>query len=414
MIDVDHHRARPQRAATTRRGRSLLGAVLLSTAAAIGASASHAQTCAFIANHADDSVSVVNTVAGEVTETLAVGRAPRGIAAGSFGGSEHAVYVTNTDDATVSRIDAGMLTTRTAPVADGPWAIALHPSGLRAYVTHPDLGAVSVLDTTALEVTRTITTGGAPRGAVTSADGSRLYVADGNAAQVIVIDTESDSVLTRFDSGADPVDVSVGAGVLFVSGMPIAVLDQETGNPLGILTAGTELGGTASIADGLFALVATSSASGGVLLFVGKNPAPTLPVVRLGSDAVPADVAPLPDGRHAYVTDRFGDRVMVVDLVELEVVTTIGTGRAPDGIALAPGANGCRADAPVTPTPEAPACTGDCNDDGEVVINELIVGVNVALGSSALDACPAFDADEDGEVAINELIAAVNAALNGC
>ena len=65
------------------------------------------------------------------------------------------------------------------------------------------------------------------------------------------------------------------------------------------------------------------------------------------------------------------------------------------------------------PTP-APSCTGDCDGDGAVTINELITGVNIALGSAPLAQCAAFDADGDGLVAINELIAAVGAALDGC
>ena len=67
-----------------------------------------------------------------------------------------------------------------------------------------------------------------------------------------------------------------------------------------------------------------------------------------------------------------------------------------------------------TGTPPAPACVGDCSDDGMVAINELVVGVNIALGNSPVSACPAFDANGDGQVAINELITAVNNALNGC
>jgi cysteine-rich repeat protein len=59
-------------------------------------------------------------------------------------------------------------------------------------------------------------------------------------------------------------------------------------------------------------------------------------------------------------------------------------------------------------------CTGDCNGDGTVAINELITGVNIALGSTPVSSCPSFDVSGDGTVAINELIAAVNNALNGC
>ena len=60
------------------------------------------------------------------------------------------------------------------------------------------------------------------------------------------------------------------------------------------------------------------------------------------------------------------------------------------------------------------ACAGDCNSDGMVAINELITGVNIALGSAQVTACPSFDVNKDGSVAINELISAVNNALGGC
>ncbi len=59
-------------------------------------------------------------------------------------------------------------------------------------------------------------------------------------------------------------------------------------------------------------------------------------------------------------------------------------------------------------------CAGDCNNDGSVTINELISGVNIALGSAAVTTCPSFDVNKDGSVTINELIAGVNNALNGC
>jgi hypothetical protein len=68
-----------------------------------------------------------------------------------------------------------------------------------------------------------------------------------------------------------------------------------------------------------------------------------------------------------------------------------------------------------TPTASAgPTCAGDCDGDGEVEINELILGVNIALANRTLDACPAFDADGGGTVSIGELISAVGNSLNGC
>jgi hypothetical protein len=59
-------------------------------------------------------------------------------------------------------------------------------------------------------------------------------------------------------------------------------------------------------------------------------------------------------------------------------------------------------------------CVGDCNGDGMVAINELILGVNIALGSRPIADCPAFDCQGTGMVPINCLIQGVNNALEGC
>jgi cysteine-rich repeat protein/predicted outer membrane repeat protein len=59
-------------------------------------------------------------------------------------------------------------------------------------------------------------------------------------------------------------------------------------------------------------------------------------------------------------------------------------------------------------------CAGDCDGDGEVTIEELIILVNIALGNAAVTACGAGDTDGDGTIAIDEIIRAVNTALSGC
>ena len=76
----------------------------------------------------------------------------------------------------------------------------------------------------------------------------------------------------------------------------------------------------------------------------------------------------------------------------------------------------CMAGAPSgnTPTPTPAGCVGDCSNDGVVAVNELISGVNIALGNSAVGTCPSFDTNGDQMVGINELISGVNALLNGC
>jgi hypothetical protein len=67
-----------------------------------------------------------------------------------------------------------------------------------------------------------------------------------------------------------------------------------------------------------------------------------------------------------------------------------------------------------TATPIGPGCPGDCDGNDMVTIDELIEGVNIALGNGGVETCPAFDLDRDRQVAVNELIAAVDSATNSC
>jgi hypothetical protein len=66
------------------------------------------------------------------------------------------------------------------------------------------------------------------------------------------------------------------------------------------------------------------------------------------------------------------------------------------------------------PLPTRGPCYGDCNIDSQVVVNELITGVGISLGTTPLGTCKSFDADNSGTVTVDELVRSVNAALNGC
>lgn len=59
-------------------------------------------------------------------------------------------------------------------------------------------------------------------------------------------------------------------------------------------------------------------------------------------------------------------------------------------------------------------CVGDCNRNGSVVVNELVLGVNIALGFSAATMCETMDRNGSLTVSCDELVQAVNALLRGC
>jgi hypothetical protein len=59
-------------------------------------------------------------------------------------------------------------------------------------------------------------------------------------------------------------------------------------------------------------------------------------------------------------------------------------------------------------------CVGDCDGSNDVTVGEIIMMVNIALGTDSVASCHAGDADGSGDIAINEIIAAVTNDLDGC
>lgn len=62
----------------------------------------------------------------------------------------------------------------------------------------------------------------------------------------------------------------------------------------------------------------------------------------------------------------------------------------------------------------APQCSGDCNGDELVTVDEVLALVSIALGSSPAAACIAGDIDGDRSVTVDEIINGLGAALSGC
>lgn len=59
-------------------------------------------------------------------------------------------------------------------------------------------------------------------------------------------------------------------------------------------------------------------------------------------------------------------------------------------------------------------CVGDCNRNQVVTVNELVMGVNIALGNMEMEMCTAMDPSHDERATIDELIQAVFNLLFGC
>ena len=60
------------------------------------------------------------------------------------------------------------------------------------------------------------------------------------------------------------------------------------------------------------------------------------------------------------------------------------------------------------------ACTGDCERDGHVTVDDILTMVNIAFGIAEGWECARGDANKDGQITVDEVLKAVNNVLNGC
>ncbi|GIW44546.1 MAG: hypothetical protein KatS3mg077_1828 [Candidatus Binatia bacterium] len=59
-------------------------------------------------------------------------------------------------------------------------------------------------------------------------------------------------------------------------------------------------------------------------------------------------------------------------------------------------------------------CPGDCDGDGRVTVDEVVLGARALLGEVKIEPSCRLDRDGSGEVTVDEIIAAVDLALFGC
>lgn len=62
----------------------------------------------------------------------------------------------------------------------------------------------------------------------------------------------------------------------------------------------------------------------------------------------------------------------------------------------------------------ANSCIGDCDQDGEVAMDDLATLVNIALGNAKVQVCAAGNANQDQRITVDEILAATNAGAGDC
>lgn len=286
------------------------------------------------------------------------------------------VYVLSQTGAALSEIVEGAdAPSEAIALEKAPAAIAIAPDGRLAYVTHPDLSKVSVVDLVQKRVLRTIKSPGSPFGVAIARNG-RLFVADWNGSHVSVVEADGGEAATAVQVGrapahilltpdekllfvanreSDSVSVIRTADLTVVATVPVgrapfamalspdatrlyvgnvqsgtvSVIATATFEVVGALQSGAMPYGAAVMDDGSRVLVTNQQA--GTVAVLSDRGAPR-PQIKVG--AYPEGVGIAADGIRCYVANWFSDDVSVIDLATLKEVRRVKVPGGPRAVAV--------------------------------------------------------------------------------
>ena len=292
-----------------------------------------------------DTVSVVDQATGTIITTIPVGTALNGVGQGiAVDDSRNRVYVTNSDDDTVSIIDGSAnIVVATVQVGAGPQGIAVDKERGLVYVANSFGKSVTILDAVTGHARGTVElTGGVYAVAVDPL--SHLAYATVRAAPwtVVAIDSQTQSVVAQV-----PLNLLLSLSDITVDpGSRVYVTDYDTGMVAVIDISGGTPKEVARFSGGLFPNAVRVDPNTH-LLFVADSGTNRVGVfaqdgTRVKSTEVlrlPSSISIAQGARRVYITDTLSDSLTVLDADTQTVTGTFPLGTADFGIAYDPTTN---------------------------------------------------------------------------
>ena len=213
-----------------------------------------------------------------------------GLAGGLAGAAGPKAYVGNFKDSTVSVVDTGAAAViKTIAVAAGPHGMAVSPDGRLVFVAGDASSGVSVIDTVSDTIVRTVDVGPSPHGLAMLPDGRTVLVGVYGADRIAFVDVASGAV---------------------VATVPVAKPHTIAVRPDG------KVAYVASQEPGQFGLVVVDLVSRSVAR-------------RIDFDKPPRDPEFSADGKFLYVTAAGINALRVIDAASDRQVAEIATGPSP-------------------------------------------------------------------------------------
>jgi YVTN family beta-propeller protein len=267
----------------------------------------------YVTNEGSNDLSIVDVRTGQVVQTVAVGKRPRGV---RLSPDHRRLYVAVSG----------------SPVSPPATTDPLPPSDRSAD------GLVEV-DAVTGKVLRTLACGRDPENLAVSPDGRLVAVSDEEAGEASIVEVASGKIVATIPTGAEPEGVGArpDGKVFYVTSEDegtVTVIDVPSLKAIATFPAGQRPRVAAFTSDGKLAIVTGEQSK--TVTFVDAQLHKVLQTLHLpGALVKPMGVAIAPDDRRAYVATGRGGTVVVVDIPTRSVVSTIpDVGKRPWGLAI--------------------------------------------------------------------------------
>lgn len=259
------------------------------------------------ANATGKSISIINTESNTVEKTIDLENSlrPHGIV--SFPESNKVGVVTNVgNDLLVIDVKTGIIEKKIATQQIVSQLLVLHPNKSLAYVTNINSNSVSVIDLVKDKVIKTISCGKGTEGIDITPDGKEVWVVNSKENTISIICTETNKITTTLQTGNQTLRLkfSIDGNYCLVTNSAdgtISVYDRYLKKQIKTI----QIPGKKGLVERMFY---HTPRPGGILMH--------------------------PNGMYAFVANSNANKIEVIDLKTFTLVSTIGTGLVPDGIAF--------------------------------------------------------------------------------
>ena len=256
-------------------------------------------------NEIGKSISVINTKTNKVEKTIELEESlrPHGIL--TFPNSNNVGVVTDVgNDLVVVNIETGIVEKKIPTQQVVSHLLVLHPNKPLAYVTNINSSSVSVIDLHLNQVIKIIPCDLGTEGIDITPDGTEIWVTNNKENTISVINTNTNEITNSIRNGKESLRLKFSI-------------------------------------DGKYCL--TTNASDGTIAVYDQHSKKEIKTIKIRGKTnlmqralyhTPRPVGLLmhPNGLYAFVANSNADRIEVIDMKTLTIVSTIGTGRVPDGL----------------------------------------------------------------------------------